>query len=250
VNWAAYGARLRENWGIDMTAKNLAIGAVFAIAALGATCGAAQAATVTVDLGPSSENFTLYGQGQLSGQPAGVGSYTIGQGASTFDGTTSTFILSGTINGSSDPSLASGTYKFVTTYLGADTPEAGPGAPFAQANPANTNQFFYDSFDPSTNMTLELFTSGGEKDIALVTGGNFDGPGFGFGFVSTTCTGVPTCSQALVGLTPGSSISGPVSIGVSFDAVPEPATWAMMLVGFGGLGAAMRSRRKGVAATA
>ena len=27
-------------------------------------------------------------------------------------------------------------------------------------------------------------------------------------------------------------------------AVPEPATWAMMLVGFGGLGAAMRSRRK------
>jgi len=26
--------------------------------------------------------------------------------------------------------------------------------------------------------------------------------------------------------------------------VPEPATWAMMLVGFGGLGAAMRARRK------
>jgi hypothetical protein len=26
-------------------------------------------------------------------------------------------------------------------------------------------------------------------------------------------------------------------------AVPEPATWAMMLVGFGGIGAAMRSRR-------
>ena len=26
--------------------------------------------------------------------------------------------------------------------------------------------------------------------------------------------------------------------------VPEPATWAMMLVGFGGLGVAMRSRRR------
>lgn len=35
-----------------------------------------------------------------------------------------------------------------------------------------------------------------------------------------------------------------------FAAVPEPATWAMMLVGFGGLGAAMRSRRKLTATTA
>lgn len=32
--------------------------------------------------------------------------------------------------------------------------------------------------------------------------------------------------------------------------VPEPAVWGMMLVGFGGMGAAMRSRRKQAAATA
>jgi hypothetical protein len=32
--------------------------------------------------------------------------------------------------------------------------------------------------------------------------------------------------------------------------VPEPATWAMMLAGFGGLGAAMRSRRRAATATA
>ena len=31
--------------------------------------------------------------------------------------------------------------------------------------------------------------------------------------------------------------------------VPEPATWAMMLVGFGGLGLAMRSRRRPIAAS-
>jgi hypothetical protein len=32
--------------------------------------------------------------------------------------------------------------------------------------------------------------------------------------------------------------------------VPEPASWALMLVGFGGLGAAVRSRRKTAAAVA
>ena len=32
--------------------------------------------------------------------------------------------------------------------------------------------------------------------------------------------------------------------------VPEPATWAMMLVGFGGLGAVMRRRRNAASATA
>jgi hypothetical protein len=32
--------------------------------------------------------------------------------------------------------------------------------------------------------------------------------------------------------------------------VPEPSTWAMMLVGFGGLGAAMRSSRRKQVATA
>jgi hypothetical protein len=50
-----------------------------------------------------------------------------------------------------------------------------------------------------------------------------------------------------------------VSLAYSYDstglsatitAVPEPAAWAMMLVGFGGVGAAMRSRRKMAAASA
>jgi hypothetical protein len=39
-------------------------------------------------------------------------------------------------------------------------------------------------------------------------------------------------------------------IGNGVGAVPEPSSWAMMLIGFGGMGAAMRFRRKHSAATA
>ena len=35
-----------------------------------------------------------------------------------------------------------------------------------------------------------------------------------------------------------------ITLGSSSPGIPEPATWAMMLVGFGGLGAAMRSNRR------
>jgi PEP-CTERM motif len=45
--------------------------------------------------------------------------------------------------------------------------------------------------------------------------------------------------------------SGSLNIAVTGStAVPEPATWAMMLIGFGGLGAAMRTSRRAKAATA
>jgi hypothetical protein len=43
---------------------------------------------------------------------------------------------------------------------------------------------------------------------------------------------------------------GDVSFLVGTSSVPEPATWALMLAGFGGLGAALRSRRKALCAPA
>jgi hypothetical protein len=52
-------------------------------------------------------------------------------------------------------------------------------------------------------------------------------------------------SIATLGLTPGSYVfsSGIDSVTINITAAPEPATWAMMLIGFGVVGAAMRTRR-------
>lgn len=48
--------------------------------------------------------------------------------------------------------------------------------------------------------------------------------------------------------TSGSCSTGPVGFALSqTSAVPEPATWAIMLMGFGGLGAMLRQRRQQVA---
>jgi hypothetical protein len=47
----------------------------------------------------------------------------------------------------------------------------------------------------------------------------------------------------------GDGVGGlPAGLGVRLDAVPEPATWALMLMGFGGMGLMLRGRRETVAA--
>ncbi len=58
----------------------------------------------------------------------------------------------------------------------------------------------------------------------------------GLNIVDSDAKGVPTTLAGIVKITDG-----------GFDGVPEPATWAMMLVGFSGVGAMMRRRRPVIA---
>ena len=67
-------------------------------------------------------------------------------------------------------------------------------------------------------------------------------PNFSHGYF-TLPAGVNVISGEFI----GSVGYGDMDFAVS---VPEPASWALMLVGFGGLGVALRSRRRTIAATA
>jgi hypothetical protein len=63
------------------------------------------------------------------------------------------------------------------------------------------------------------------------------------GYMDADYAGLVT-SRAYYNIVGTENGSGALVTTFSGGAVPEPATWAMMLVGFGGLGAALRSRRK------
>jgi hypothetical protein len=72
------------------------------------------------------------------------------------------------------------------------------------------------------------------SDSAIITGLSFGaGSGFGANFVG------------FIDNVRGTGVSGDTGI-VNFEAVPEPATWAMMIGGFGLAGAAMRRRARNV----
>jgi len=84
----------------------------------------------------------------------------------------------------------------------------------------------------------QTFTFGGPTGFALGSGSNF------FGFQGILGQSIASFS---IDITPG-SIQNVQQIRLDevrqVSAVPEPGTWAMMLVGFGAIGVGMRRRRR------
>ena len=104
-----------------------------------------------------------------------------------------------------------------------------------------TSGFVESSLDP------DIFIDRGDPN-ARVPFGNFFDIGFGevAGTVNTSRNDVR--AFAFLGFRPGTPFIGSVRLTYDFtpfaSAVPEPATWAMMLVGFGAVGYSMRRRPK------
>jgi len=90
-----------------------------------------------------------------------------------------------------------------------------------------TDQFGQTQVADGGTTTFSIGANGSNFINALATNGEF--------ITNVSLTGANLTSVGQVRL-------GGVA---AFRAVPEPTTWAMLIVGFGGVGALMRSRRRG-----
>jgi len=120
---------------------------------------------------------------------------------------------------------------------------------------ANPTNYTNDLFKLLVTFTAPGGVSGGGTFnatlIGSVTGAN--NGGVTISFTNPTQVFHSSIGDFTLGVNPV-SISGtsgtpvPITGFLQLAAVPEPATWAMMLVGFGGIGMAMRRRRRPVLA--
>jgi hypothetical protein len=130
----------------------------------------------------------------------------------------------------SDPAWPGGTVSFAADFTGTIT-----------ASKAGTYGFSFGADDAAY-----LFVDGSSAPLASFVGGNdFEETGAPKVFDLTLNQGANAFEIQYA-----NEVSNQAAILFQAAAVPEPATWAMMLAGFGGLGVAMRSRRKTLPAVA
>lgn len=122
----------------------------------------------------------------------------------------------------------------------------GGTADFNFANPLNEFSFDYGSADTYNSLTV-FFAGGGSQTF---TGQQLIDSGVADGNQTAARTNgrliVHGDGQSFTGIRLSSSQNSLELDNIAGSAVPEPATWAMMLFGFGAVGFGMRRRRNKV----
>jgi hypothetical protein len=151
-----------------------------------------------------------------------------------------------------------GTHGYVVTASGTLTATAlGGGAYAVTSITGMRNGVSIDGLSAYAGSDNEVFTTDPHLDypgLAFLSGGSafntyFDGtdgpPGTGGDGYACGFAGYCEIGPGVPGT---SGLDGPdpihsIDFTLTLTSVPEPATWALMLLGFGGMGAALRRRR-------
>jgi hypothetical protein len=129
------------------------------------------------------------------------------------------------------PSLAvfSATPGLIDVYSGVSGPAQFGSGSGRQASSSSGNSFYLFGGDNRIGVSSGYLSGQSINSTTLFSGATFASLGLTLGtFVFTT---------------PADTVT--VQIGASAGAVPEPATWAMFLLGFGAVGYSMRRREVG-----
>lgn len=201
--------------------KPLLFGAIAAAALL--ACGSAASATTIVD------NFTF----QAGTDPGAVATGSFSYSSTNSDATTSGQLTFADLE-SFQVKLYGETFTlpFVNSLI---------------SSPTSAQDDIYFGYDTKTNTFNPGSTPDGEALIAALSGSGSTPASTGFFFDPTTSQG----GDGLFGAYPGpTAYTTPATFSIT-SRVPEPSTWAMMILGLAGLGAMMRVlRRKSGAAWA
>jgi hypothetical protein len=215
-----------------------------------ALCAGSAMATGTISISPQSGGQEIIDDLGGNVPPAGLPLGLTGYSSLGSTGTAPNLLLT------------PGTYDF--TYLGSG--DAVDHDTFTVSGPGG---FTFDNKSTAVGTTFQ-FTISSAGDLGFLysnlTGGTSIADsgaaslGISYGLFmqgSTGCTGVsPLCPGGTPLTGPGTSayigladLPSPTDhdfqdLGVRVDAVPEPVTWAMMLLGFGGVGAVLRGQRR------
>ena len=206
-----------QPWGAIL-GKFLATCAVGALTALALGAASARASTVVIDFNAGFADTASYSDMGVTFTPIGGGTLTTNNYGNSPNGTKALLATNGNVFPSINALIAGGT-NFVSVDLGDFNADAD--AIFLRAYDAGNNLLGSDTFNIAAAFT------------GLVT-------------LSVSVAGIDHVEFGGVGVA-GSTVYAD-NFTYTSGGVPEPGAWALMLLGFGGLGAMLRSRREAVTA--